>query len=66
MLLLLRNLIFTCTSCSAAHVFSHLVLRPDMMLRSGAFWFLGGGVGIVTNVALAPQLDLHLHFMLRC
>ena len=27
---------------------------------------LGGWVGIITNVALATQLNLHLHFMLRC
>ena len=63
MLLLLRNLIFTCTSCSAANVFSHLDFRTDLMLRSFFRGFLGGWMGVIGNVALATQLDLH--FMWR-
>ena len=69
-------LIFTAAqkwSCSAADVSSHLHFRTELMLRSGFFlvffgWggVLGGWVGVITNVAFATQLDLHLHFMLRC
>ena len=55
--LLMSPLIFTSAqSCCYAQVFFFL----------GGGWVLGGWRGIVSNVALATQLDLHLHFMLRC